>query len=117
MMSRPWKVFDTRGSQNRGSSRLTILDGRLRRGQATQQSVVRRDELLRADAGIDDPPLGPDARVDHRDVDRSGRKKGRRLRQNDRPATDVLSAARCAKMSTIRAAGLIDRMTPFIAAT
>ena len=62
--------------------------------QAAQQPVVRRDVLLRADAGVEDRSLAAHARIDHGHVDRVGRKPGRGVFQHQGPAGDILGRHR-----------------------
>ena len=72
--------------------------------------------MLRADVGVDDAAVAADARIDDGDVDRFRRKPAGRFGQDDRPGANILCGTEC-ETSTSFASGLIERMTPFIAAT
>src|SRR2546423_1049014 len=76
-----------------------LLDHR----QATQQAVVRRDELLRADPRVNDSPLTPDAWVDHGNVNRIGRVPTRCLGKSDRASPNVARWHRMRQVDDLRA--------------
>ena len=63
----------------------------LERGAASERSaVVGPDEERPRRLDAERPPRAADARIDHRDVDRAGRKVGHRLPQHERAGEHVL---------------------------
>src|SRR4051794_76166 len=89
-----------------------LLDGDYLRGllndcQATQEAIIRRDELLRANLHVNNAPLTSDTRIDDRHMNSIRRKPTRSFGKNNRAGPNVTCRYRVRQIDDLRSR--IDR--------
>ena len=116
-MSRPWKVGETAGRRSAGLRISQIPDGSRPRSTPPIRPLSGRTNHWPSTVDRDQPPVGPDAGVDHGQVDRPGRGRRRRSRPARTPLRAMFWGAIAWLTSTSCVPGARPSTTPFIAAT
>ena len=122
-MSRPWNVLETSVRQNRRSARRTARRTEILSQGSGMHSVIGGDEPrtgpVAATGASRWPPravVAADARIDHDEVYRAGRKLADGVGEDSEPATTSCGGTLCV-ISTSVASGTMPRITPFTCAT